>query len=97
MTSSMLKQIVYLALDPQGSKEGEVGKGMEVVEARLNVMQAMFLAIQTSPSLGADNLEKGQHFFRVLFNKYFTDTLEVTVWESLPSCMFSLVVCNIFV
>ena len=87
MTLSMLKQIVHSVLDPQGSKEGEVGKGMEVVEAQLNVMQAVFLAIQTSSSLGADNLEKGQHLFHLLFNKHFTETLEVTMWGSLPSCI----------
>ena len=48
-----------------------------VVEAKLNVMQAMFLAIQTSPSLGEEILQKGLHIFRTLLNKYFTTTLEV--------------------
>ena len=50
---------------------------MEVVEARLNVMHAVFLAIQTSLSLGIDILYKGWHFFHLLFNKHFIETLEV--------------------
>ena len=53
---------------------------MEVVEARLNVMQAVFLAIQTSLSLGADILLKGQQVFQTLFNRYFTEALEVPMW-----------------
>lgn len=73
-----------MALEPHGSEErdenkmgSEAGGQRKVVEARLNVMQAVFLAIQTSPSLGRDILEKGQHIFHALFNKYFTETLEV--------------------
>ena len=53
---------------------------MEVVEARLNVMQAVFLAIQTSLSLGPDILWKGQQVFQKLFNRYFTEALEVPMW-----------------
>ena len=53
---------------------------MEVVEARLNVMQAVFLAIQTSLSLGPDILLKGQQVFQTLFNRYFTEALEVPMW-----------------
>lgn len=78
MTVLILKKNVYMALEPQRNEE--VGKGMELVEGRLNVMQAVLLAIQTSPSLGAGILVKGQHLFHLLFNKYFTETLEVTVW-----------------
>ena len=54
---------------------------MEVVEARLNVMQAVFLAIQTSLSLGPDILLKGQQVFQTLFNRYFTEALEVPMWD----------------
>ena len=78
MTLSELKQQIYVSLEPQRSEGGGGGgRGMEVVEARLNVMQAVFLAIQTSLSLGTDVLEKGQHLFHFLFNAHFTDTLEV--------------------
>ena len=67
MTLSELKQQVYMALDPQKSE-------MEMLEARLNVMQAVFLAIQASPILDVD---KGQHVFQMLINKHFTESLEV--------------------
>ena len=53
---------------------------MEVVEARLNVMQAVFLAIQTSLSLREDILLKGQQVFQTLFNRHFTEALEVPMW-----------------
>ena len=72
-----VKKSVYEALEPQRSEGAVDGMGMKVVEARLNVMQAVFLAIQTSLSLGTDVLEKGQHLFHFLFNAHFTDTLEV--------------------
>lgn len=81
MSLSMLKQHVYEALDPQGSEGKGFGKEMELVEAKLNVMQAVFLAIQTSPSLGEDILEKGKQIFHALFSRNFTETLEVLVRE----------------
>ena len=77
MTLSELKQQVYVALEPQGSGGALVGMRMEVVEARLNVMQAVFLAIQTCPSLEEDILLKGQQIFQKLFSMHFTKT-EVT-------------------
>ena len=74
MTLLMLKQNVYMALGSEEKKEGDV---MEVVEARLNVMQTVFLVIQTSFSLGTDILQKGQQIFQTLFDRHFTNTLEV--------------------
>ena len=71
MTLSAVKKSVY---EPLGSEAGELWK---VVEAKLNVMQAVFLAIQTSPSLGEEILQKGLHIFQTLLNKHFTKTLEV--------------------
>ena len=62
-----------MALDPQKSE-------MEMLEARLNVMQAVFLAIQASPTLDIDILEKGQHVFQMLINKHFTESLEVHLY-----------------
>ena len=70
MTLSELKQQVYMALDPQKSE-------IEMLEARLNVMQAVFLVIQASPTL---DVEKGKHVFQMLINKHFTESLEVHLY-----------------
>lgn len=80
MTVSTLKQDIYMALDPQRKEEGSVRKEVEVVEARLNMMQAVFLAIQASASLGEDILLKGQKIFQTLFDNHFTETLEVRTY-----------------
>ena len=81
MNLSVVKQQVYLALESQRSKEGRLEKRMEAVEARLNMMQAVFVEIQTKPSLGEDILLKGQQIFQTLLNRHFTENLEVTVWR----------------
>ena len=80
MNLSVVKQSVYEVLKPQ---TGENGKEMDVVEARLNVMHLVFLAIQMSTSLEKDILLKGQKIFQTLFNRYFTSTLEVLIWGGL--------------
>ena len=77
MSLPMLKQHVYVALELQQSGGSGGGKEMEAVEARLNVMQAVFLAFQSSPSLERDVLLKGQQIFQTLFNRHFTAQLEV--------------------
>ena len=87
MTLSTLKQNVYVALEPQRSEGGGVGKEMRVVEARLNVMHAVFLAIQASSSLGKDILLKAQKIFQTLLDRHFTETLEVLMWGGLTACM----------
>ena len=74
MNLSLVKQQIYVALENRG---GRVGKGMDVIEARLNVMQAVFVAIQTSPTLDEDILLKGYQIFQTLLNRHFTETLEV--------------------
>ena len=71
MTLSAVKRSVY---EPLGTEAG--GLWM-MVEAKLNIMQAVFLAIQTSPSLGKEILQKGLHIFQRLLNKHFTKALEV--------------------
>ena len=78
MNLSVVKQ-VSAALNSEGER---VVKGMEVVEARLNVMQAVFAAIQTSPTLEEDILLKGQQIFQTLLNRNFTEALEVPMWLS---------------
>ena len=76
MTPSV-KQNVYEVLKPQGRESERGGKGTIVVEARLTVMQAVFLAIQASPSLREEALQKGHRIFQTLLNRHFTKTLEV--------------------
>lgn len=87
MTLSMLKENVYLALESQRSERGGIGEEMKVVEARLNVMHAVFLAIQTSSSLGKDILLNAQKIFQALLDRHFTVTLEVLIWGGLTACM----------
>ena len=77
MTLPGVKKCVYEALEPQKSEGAEGGMRMKVVEARLNVMHAVFLVIQTSLSLRTDILDEGQRLFPLLFEKHFTETLEV--------------------
>lgn len=77
MTLSELKQNVYLALELHGSEGRKIAKEMELVEAWLNVMQAVFLAIQASSFPEEDILLKGQQIFQTLFDRHFTKTLEV--------------------
>ena len=77
MTPSV-KQNVYEVLKPQRSESEK--EGTIVVEARLTVMQAVFLAIQASPSLREEALQKGHRIFQTLLNRHFTKTLEVPMW-----------------
>jgi len=79
MTLLGVKKCVYEALEPQKSERAEDGMGMKVVEARLNVMHAVFLVIQTSLSLRTDILDKGQRFFPYLLNEHFTETLQEVI------------------
>ena len=80
MTVSTLKQDIYMALDPQRSEEGRVRMEVEVLEAKLNVMQTVFLAIRASASLGEDILLIGQKIFQTLLDNHFTETLEVRTY-----------------
>ena len=71
-----LKQHVYSALNP------ETEPAMVTVEAKLNVMQTVFLVLQShSTSSQADPSEAllidSQHIFQTLFNRYFDEDMEV--------------------
>ena len=71
-----LKQHVYSALNP------EADTAMVTVEARLNVMQTVFLVLQShsTPSQGEPPealLTDSQHIFQILFNRHFDEEMEV--------------------
>ena len=71
-----LKQHVYSALNPKATP------AMETVEARLNVMQTVFLAMQSqpSPSLAEPTdslLTDSQQIFQTLFSRHFNEDMEV--------------------
>ena len=71
MSLPALKQHVYSALRPHA------GKAMDTVEARLNVMQTVFLTLQTQPSPTPDLLTDVEKIFQTLFNRHFTENMEV--------------------
>ena len=89
MTLSVMKKYVYMTLGTQRNEEEEVGKEVEVLEAQLNVIHAVFLAIQSSTSLGEDIFLKGQKIFQTLLESHFTETLEVHMWDDLVTCLFN--------
>lgn len=66
-----LKQHVYSALSPKADA------AMVIVEARLNVMQTVFLTLQTLPEPSDDLLCTSQLIFQTLFNRHFSEDLEV--------------------
>ena len=71
-----LKQHVYSALSPDAKP------GVVTVEARLNVMQTVFLVLQShSISFQADPSEAlltdAQRIFQTLFNRHFNEDMEV--------------------
>ena len=70
-TLPTLKPLVYQSLVPDSGQDG--------MEARLNVMQATFLALQTRPALNQDLIVKGQQIFQTLLTRYFTEDLRVNV------------------
>ena len=66
-----LKQHVYSALKPGATN------AMETVEARLNVMQTVFLTLQTLHEPTTDLLGSAQQIFQTLFNRHFAEDMEV--------------------
>ena len=72
MTLSTLKQQIYSALVP-----GMRGRS-QLTEAQLSVMQATFLALQTSTSLDKNTVLESQQIFQILLNRYFNEKLQVS-------------------
>lgn len=61
-----LKQYIYVGLG-----------GSEEAEAKLNVMQASFLAVQSKDRLDNDLLLKAQQIFTTLFTRHFNEEHQV--------------------
>ena len=66
-----LKQNIYTVLLPAASR------AIETVEARLNVIQTVFLTLQTKAEPTPDLLSSAQQMFQTLFNTHFTEDIEV--------------------
>ncbi len=98
LTLPTLRSQIYCALLP-----GKPGSS-QATEARLNVMQATFLALQTSSVLNEDLLVKSQQIFQTLFTRYFDQELTVHIAEAqvsnvqwlLPSSCSFVVECPIW-
>ena len=75
MTLPNLKQYIYSAL-------GVRGKEMNIIEAKLNLMQTTFLTLQISVDLERDDdiLYKAQHVFRTLFTRHFSESVEASIF-----------------
>lgn len=72
----MLKHYIYLPLSVSEAAD-MVEPDFNLLEAKLTVMQATFLVIQSIPSLNLDILKEGQQIFQILFNHYFTEDMQV--------------------
>ena len=87
-----LKQCIYCSLgDPEGK--------MDTVEARLNLMQATFLTLQSSSDLtqDEDTVSKAQDIFKILFTRHFNESIEAST-SIVVTLIFSLSeICSIHV
>ena len=50
---------------------------MNVIEARLNLMHATFLTLQSNANLDEELLVRGHKVFQTLFSRHFDENLEV--------------------
>ena len=54
------------------------------LEAMMNCMQAVFVCLQSGPSLDRDLLLKGQQAFHTLFTRHFRENMEVSTLSATP-------------
>ena len=84
----MIKESVYHVTEAVDTS----GLDFNLLEAKLNVMEATFLVLQSNPSLNKDALDEGLHTFQTLFNRYFKEDMQV---QKESSCMvFKYVTSN---
>ena len=76
-----LKACVYSALG---------GSEIEILEAKLNIMETIFLVLQII-SDSNDSVHKGQYMYRTLMDKHFNSAMEVMVTFS-----FGCIVSNLY-
>lgn len=66
-----MKLYVYHSLAPDSAPVD--------TEARLNVMHAVYLCLQTSSNSDEDNQLKAEQIFQTLFNRHFNEKLTVRI------------------
>ena len=78
MSLLTLKEYIYSTLC--------MGKAMEngmLLEAMMNSMQAVFVCLQSGPTLDRELLLKGQGTFHTFLGRYFTEAMEVRTYVQL--------------
>ena len=76
MTLPTLKKHVYQALEPISDNQTP---HLILIEAKLNVLHATYLALLSEPRLDDDLILKGQQVFQTLFSRHFEENQEVGV------------------
>ena len=71
MNLSTLKCYIYSSLCEHKTDSNHLMKAM------LNLMQATYIVLRSSPSLDEETLIMGMNIFQPLFNRYFKETMEV--------------------
>lgn len=72
-----LKESIYKTLYHSLSAATTTDSKVLVMEAMLNLMQATFVVLQSSPSLDEQTLFTGQETFHTLYTYYFKENMEV--------------------
>lgn len=83
-----IKQHIYTALSPAASR------AMETVEARLNVMQTVFLILQTKAEPTLDLVNIAHKIFQTLINTHFAKNLEVLTFVRAYTLLMASSICT---
>ena len=75
MTLPTLKKHIYRALEPLPDEQTTLH--LILIEAKLNVLHATYLALLSEPQLDEDLILKGQQVFQTLFSRHFEENQEV--------------------
>lgn len=75
MTLPTLKKHIYRALE-----HDQASPHLVLIEAKLNVLHATYLALLSEPQLDEDLILKGQQVFQTLFSRHFEENQEVHIY-----------------